>query len=80
MPAGAGTMMLLGAIVLPSLSWRVAWLVAAAASAVSLLLLLWRALPRRELDPVPAVRRSVLAEMTEGATSGGPLAIALCFG
>ncbi len=80
MPAGAGSMMLIAAVVLPGTSWRIAWLVAAAASALMLAALLLRALPRRELDPVPAKRRPVLNEMAEVASSGGPLAIALCFG
>src|SRR6185437_12312229 len=35
---------------------------------------------RHELDPVVAPRRPILAEMAEVATSGGPLAIAICFG
>ena len=80
MPAGAGSMMLICALVLSDASWRIAWLVAAAASFLVLVALLWRALPRRELDPVPAGRREILAEMIEVATSGGPLAIAFCFG
>lgn len=80
MPAGAGTMMLISALVLSEASWRIAWLVAAAASFLVLVALLWLALPRRELDPVPAARRAILAEMIEVATSGGPLAIAFCFG
>jgi len=79
MPAGAGTMMLIAALVLPGASWRIAWLVAAAASALMLATLLVWALPRRELDPVPIERHPVLAEMSEVATSGGPLAIAICF-
>ena len=33
MPAGAGSMMLIAAVVLPGTSWRIVWLVAAAASA-----------------------------------------------
>ena len=80
MPAGAGTMMLIAAVVLPGTSWRVAWLVAAGVSAVMLVALLLRALPRRELDQQPLNRHPVLHEMKEVATSGGPLAIALCFG
>jgi MFS transporter, DHA1 family, inner membrane transport protein len=80
MPAGAGTMMLIAALVLADSSWRIAWLVASAASALMLLALLARALPRRELDAVPVERHPVLAEMAEVSTSGGPLAIALCFG
>lgn len=80
MPAGAGSMMLIAAVVLPGTSWRVAWLVAAGASALMLAALLLRALPRHELDPVPVKRRPVLHEMAEVASSGGPLAIALCFG
>lgn len=80
MPAGAGSMMLIAALVLPGQSWRIDWIVAAAASAAMLALLLLRALPRRELDAVAVSRRPVLSEMTEVATSGGPLAIAICFG
>lgn len=80
MPAGAGAMMLIAAVVLPGTSWRVAWLVAAAVSAVMLLALLLRALPRHELDQQPVKRHPVLHEMADVATSGGPLAIALCFG
>ena len=80
MPAGAGVMMLLASIVLPGTSWRVAWVVAGAASGLLLLALLWRALPERALDPAPVARRDIVAEMIEVATSGGPLAIALCFG
>ncbi len=80
MPAGAGSMMLIAAVVLPGTSWRVAWLVAAAASALMLAALLLRALPRRELDALPVKRRPVLHEMAEVASTGGPLAIALCFG
>lgn len=80
MPAGAGSMMLIAAVVLPGTSWRIAWLVASGASALMLVALLLRALPRHELDPVPVRRRPVLHEMAEVASSGGPLAIALCFG
>lgn len=80
MPSGAGAMMLAAAIILPGSSWRFVWLVASAASTFMLVALLLGALPRRELDRQPAVRRSILPEMTEVATSGGPLAIALCFG
>jgi DHA1 family inner membrane transport protein len=80
MPAGAGSMMLIAAIILPGTSWRAVWLVAAAVSAVMLTALLLRAVPRRELDQQLARRRPVLHEMAEVAASGGPLAIALCFG
>jgi DHA1 family inner membrane transport protein len=80
MPAGAGSMMLIAAVVLPGTSWRIAWLVTAAASALMLAALLLRALPRHELDPLPVKRRPVLHEMAEVASAGGPLAIALCFG
>ncbi len=80
MPAGAGTMMLISAVVLPGESWRIAWLVAAGASALMLIALLAKALPSRELDPQPVKRHPVLAEMAEVASSGGPLAIAVCFG
>lgn len=80
MPAGAGTMMLIAAVILPTTSWRVVWLVASAASFVMVLALLIGALRRREIDPVPVAHRPVLGEMKEVATSGGLLAIALCFG
>lgn len=80
MPAGAGSMMLIAAVVLPGTSWRIAWLVAAAASALMLAALLLRALPRHELEPLPVKRKPVPHEMAEVASSGGPLAIALCFG
>ena len=80
MPTGAGTMMLVAALILPVTSWRWVWWLAAAASAVMLLALLLKTLRRPELDPVSAPRRPVLAEMAEVATSGGPLAIAVCFG
>jgi DHA1 family inner membrane transport protein len=80
MPAGSGTMMVIAAIVLPGTSWRVVWLVAAAAAALMAVALLLRAVPRRELDPLPVPQRSVLAEMKEVGTSGGPLAIGVCFG
>jgi predicted MFS family arabinose efflux permease len=80
MPAGAGAMMLIAAVILPGTSWRAAWLVAAGVSALMLAALLLRALPRHELDRQPVKRRPVLHEMAEVASSGGPLAIALCFG
>jgi predicted MFS family arabinose efflux permease len=80
MPTGSGTMMLLAALILPGTSWRAVWLVASAASLLMLLALLLGALSRRELDRRPASHRPVLADMTEVATSGGALAIALCFG
>lgn len=80
MPAGAGTMMLIAAMILPANSWRIVWLVASAASVLMVAALLIGARRRRELDPVPVVHRPVLGEMKEVATSGGPLAIALCFG
>lgn len=80
MPMGAGTMMLVAALVLPGTSWRWVWSIAAAASGAMLLALLLRARSRPELDPVIASRRPILAEMAEVATSGGPLAIAICFG
>lgn len=80
MPAGAGMMMLISAVVLPGTSWRIAWLVAAAASALMLLALLAKALSHKRLDPLPVKRRPVLAEMAEVATTGGPLAIGICFG
>ncbi|TAJ88516.1 MAG: MFS transporter [Reyranella sp.] len=80
MPAGSGTMMVIAAIVLPATSWRVVWLVAAAAATLMAIALLLRAVPRRELDPLPVARRSGLSEMKEVGTSGGPLAIGVCFG
>jgi MFS transporter, DHA1 family, inner membrane transport protein len=80
MPAGAGSMMLIAALVLPGASWRIAWLVAAGASALMLAALLLRAQPRHELDAFPVKRKPVLHEMAEVASTGGPLAIALCFG
>src|SRR6185503_6782740 len=80
MPAGAGAMMLISALVLPDASWRIAWVVAAGASGLMLVTLLLRALPRAELDAQTVARRPVLHEMGEVASSGGPLAIALCFG
>ena len=80
MPAGAGTMMLISAVILPLSSWRIVWLVASTASIFMLTALLVVGLRRRELDPVPVGHRSVLGEMKEVASSGGPLAIALCFG
>jgi DHA1 family inner membrane transport protein len=80
MPAGAGTMMLIAALALPATSWRWIWWIAAGASGAMLLALALRARRRHELDPVPATRRPILAEMAEVATSGGPLAIGICFG
>jgi MFS family permease len=80
MPTGAGAMMLIAALILPGTSWRWVWWIAAAASAVMLLALVLRTVRRRELDAVPTLHRPVLAEMAEVATSGGPLAIAVCFG
>lgn len=80
MPAGAGAMMLIAAVILPETSWRAVWLVASAASLAMLAALLVRAVPRHELDAQPANRRPILHEMAEVASSGGPLAIAICFG
>jgi DHA1 family inner membrane transport protein len=80
MPAGAGSMMLAAALILPGTSWRWVWWIAAASSAAMLTALLLRTLRRPELDPVVAARRPVLAEMAEVAGSGGPVAIAVCFG
>src|SRR5471030_1750448 len=80
MPAGAGAMMLISALVLPGTSWRLAWFVAAGVSAVMLGALLLRALPRDELAPQVVERRPVLREMAEVASSSGSLAIAICFG
>nr|WP_296386525.1 MFS transporter [Reyranella sp.] len=80
MPAGAGVMMLISALALLELSWRWVWWIAAAASGAMLLALLLRTTRRHELDPIAATRRPILAEMAEVATSGGPLAIGICFG
>ena len=80
MPAGAGGMMLVVALLPAGTSWRVAWLAAAGASAIMLAALLVFALPRRELDRTNVARRPVVSEMLEVATSPGPLAIAICFG
>ena len=80
MPTGAGSMMLVAALILPFASWRGVWLVAAAASAAMLVALLLGARSRQELDRPAAGERRLLKEMGEVATSGGPLAIALCFG
>ncbi len=80
MPAGAGTMMLVAAVILPYASWRFVWLMAAVASGLMLIALLWRTLHRRELDPPPAGGRPVIGDMLAVAASGGPLTIALCFG
>ncbi|HYC63574.1 MAG TPA: MFS transporter [Reyranellaceae bacterium] len=80
MPIGAGAMMTLSAVTLIYASWRTVWLVAAAASGLMMLALLLRTLRRTELDPPPVAARPVFREIIEVATSGGPLAIALCFG
>ena len=80
MPAGAGSMMLIAALVLPGTSWRVAWLVAAGASAADAG---GAAAARRcrATSSIPCrAAPSGAAEMAEVATSGGPLAIAVCFG
>jgi MFS family permease len=79
MPAGAGTMMLIAAVILPLTSWRIVWFVASIATILMLIALLVVGQRRRELDPVPASHRPVLGDMKEVASSGGPLAIALCF-
>ncbi|MBS0520231.1 MAG: MFS transporter [Proteobacteria bacterium] len=79
MPAGAGTMMLVAAVILPYASWRIVWLVSASASGAMLIALLWRTLGRRELDPPPAATRRLGADVVAVVTSAGPLAIALCF-
>ena len=73
-------MMLISALVLRGTSWRWVWWIAAGASGVMLVALLLRTVRRHELDPVVAPRRPILAEMAEVATSGGPLAIGVCFG
>jgi MFS transporter, DHA1 family, inner membrane transport protein len=80
MPFGAGSMMLVAALILPHASWRAVWLVAGAASAAMLAVLLLRTLPRRELDPIDMTARPVISEMMEVVTSPGPLALAICFG
>jgi MFS transporter, DHA1 family, inner membrane transport protein len=79
MPMGAGVMMLIAALILPVSSWRWVWWIAGGASGVMLLALLLRT-NRPELDRIAASRRPILSEMREVATSGGPLAIAICFG
>jgi MFS family permease len=80
MPAGAGAMMLLAALLLPYASWRIVWLVAGAASGIMFVALVLRTAPHRELDAPPGERRNLLGETMEVVTSGGPLAIGLCFG
>ncbi len=65
MPAGAGVMMLIAALVLQALSWRWVWWIAAAASGAMLVALLVRTVSRHELDPAIAPRRPILAEMAE---------------
>ncbi len=80
MPAGAGAMMLIAAVVLPEASWRAVWLVASGASLAMLLALVRLAVPRRELDAERVRRRPILHEIAEVATAPGPLAIAVCFG
>jgi MFS transporter, DHA1 family, inner membrane transport protein len=80
MPMGAGLMMLIAALALPGSSWRWVWWIAAAASGTMLLVLLLRTARRHELDPVATLHRPILADMAEVATSGGPLAIGVCFG
>jgi MFS family permease len=80
MPAGAGSMMIIAAVILPGSSWRAVWLVASGVSAIMLVALLLRAVPRHELDAERVQRRPILHEMAEVASGGGPLAIALCFG
>jgi MFS family permease len=79
MPAGAGTMMFAAALILPLASWRIVWLVAAAASAVMLLTLLLRPPLSQATEPTATGSRSIGHDMLEVATSGGPLATALCF-
>ena len=80
MPTGAGVMMLIAALVLPTTSWRWVWWIAGGASGLMVLALLLRTAQRHELDPVATMRRPILAEMAEVATSGGALAIGICFG
>ncbi len=80
MPAGAGSMMLAAAAILPGTTWRTVWIVAAGLSLVMLAALWLRAVPRPELGAQPAARRPILHEIAEVATAPGPLAIALCFG
>jgi MFS family permease len=79
MPAGAGTMMFASALILSHASWRVVWLVAATASAVMLLALLFRTPPAQRGEPTATGMRSLWHDMRVVATSGGPLATALCF-
>ncbi len=80
MPAGAGSMMLVIALFLAGASWRVDWWVAGSASAAVLIALLLFATGRRELDQGTATHASIVGDMRDVATSGGPLAIAFCFG
>lgn len=80
MPAGAGSMMLMAAIILPFTSWHAVWLMAGGLSALMFMALLLGAVPRHELDARPAARRPLLQEIAEVATSSGSLAIALSFG
>ena len=79
MPMGAGSMMLLAALVLPSTTWRTVWLLAAAAAGLALLALLRWVAPRPDLGRQAVRPRPVLREAAEVAGSGGPLAIAVCF-
>lgn len=79
MPAGAGGMMLLAALVLPSTSWRIVWLIAAAASLLALLALFRFALPHDALGRVAVKPRPILREAAAVTGSGGTMAIALCF-
>jgi len=75
MPAGAGAMMLIAALLSWATSWRTIWLVAAAASAAMLVALLLGARRRRELDPAPTQHLPVLIEMRDVASSGGPMKV-----
>jgi predicted MFS family arabinose efflux permease len=80
MPAGAGSMMLIAALILPFQSWRVVWLFAAAASAVMLAALVLRVRPRHDLDSATVGSLSAVQEIRETLASSGPVAIAVCFG
>lgn len=80
MPAGAGTMMLAAALILPHASWRIVWLAATAVSATMLGALFWKTLRRPELASPAVSGRPLIGEMVEVATDSGSLAIAICFG
>ncbi|SJZ49128.1 Predicted arabinose efflux permease, MFS family [Enhydrobacter aerosaccus] len=80
MPAGAGIMMLSAAMILPHASWRLVWLVAAAASGLMLVALLRATLVRKELGPNTVALRPLAKDVGDVLSNGGLVAIALCFG